>query len=138
MAEKSHPIVNQWFNAWNAHDLDQAAACLAEDVTLDQPTETGGVIRGREAVRGFIGDLYTAFPDCQLDVRAILGGDGQVAAEYVFRGTQTGAYRGMQGDENVVENPIVDVMDVRDGAIQTIRRYDRRPAKAPAPPNEAG
>ena len=133
MAQDSRTVIDSWFEAWNAHDLDQAAQCLSEDVTLEQPEETGHSLRGRDAVRGYIAELYDAFPDARLDVTTVITQAEQAAAEYVFRGTQQGEYRGVQAQDNAVENPIVDVMDVRNGQIAAIRRYDRRPAKVAAP-----
>jgi steroid delta-isomerase-like uncharacterized protein len=131
--------VHRWFELWNAHDLEGALGCLANDVILEQAEVADAPLHGREAVGRLVQDLYDAFPDGRLEVRTLVVEDPQVVAEYVFRGTQAGEYHGMAGANQAVENPIVDVMEVADGQIRQIRRYDRRTAKVTAPPTtEAG
>ena len=133
MPQNPRDTVQSWFDAWNRHDLDRALEYLADDVTLEQPEGDGQPLDGRDAVRRLVQDLYDAFPDCRLDIQTIIAEGETVAAEYIFRGTQTGEYRGVQAQRQGVENPIVDMMQVRDGQISAIRRYDRRAAKVGAP-----
>ena len=133
MPQNPRETVQSWFDAWNRHDLDRALEHLTEDVTLEQAEAEGHPLDGRDAVRRLIQDLYEAFPDCRLDIQTIIAEGETVAAEYVFRGTQEDEYRGVQAQRQGVENPIVDMMQVRDGGISAIRRYDRRPAKVAAP-----
>ena len=54
-----HEFAAEWVAAWNAHDLDRVLAHYAVDAVVTSPIaaervpETGGTVRGREALRAY-------------------------------------------------------------------------------------
>lgn len=63
-----------WVAAWNAHDLDAILDHFAEDVVFSSPVaarivpDSGGVIRGREALRAYWARGLELIPDLHFEV----------------------------------------------------------------------
>ncbi|HEX5511807.1 MAG TPA: nuclear transport factor 2 family protein [Actinomycetales bacterium] len=53
----------EYFTAWTERDIDGALSHLAEEVVCEAPA---GTIRGREAMRGFMGPFAETLTDAQL------------------------------------------------------------------------
>ncbi len=60
-------FAEQWVQAWNAHDVEAVLAHFADDVVFTSPVaarvlpETGGVVRGKDALRDY---WTTALAQC--------------------------------------------------------------------------
>lgn len=52
----------------------------------------GALVKGRKTYQTVLGSYWTAFPDLSLDVLHVINGSPLVAAHYLERGTQTGAF----------------------------------------------
>jgi steroid delta-isomerase-like uncharacterized protein len=82
-------VIDRYFAAWNAHDAEAVKACFTAEGTFEDPT-TGGPITG-SAIAATATDLFVGFPDVSFtDVTIQRSTDG-AAAQYVMRGTNTGA-----------------------------------------------
>ena len=84
------------FEAWNAHNAAAALEQYADDivwydVSLPEP------LRGKEAVRTYIEDWFSAWPDMQLTVTNRVAADDQLAGELVLHATNTVPLRLMPG-----------------------------------------
>ena len=70
----------QWRAAWNAHDLDAVLAHFHDDVTFTSPVaaallpETGGVIRGKAALRAYWEEGLRRIPDLHFTIEAVFAG----------------------------------------------------------------
>jgi len=74
--------------AWNAHDVDGALAQLADEIVwLDSGNQQS--LQGKEAVRMYIQDWFSAWPDLKITVTNRVVTDDQLAAELEFTGTNT-------------------------------------------------
>ena len=82
-------LIDRYFAAWNAHDPDAIMACFTEEGTFEDPT-TGGPITG-SAIGETANDLFVGFPDVSFTEVRIERGPSSAAAQYVMRGTNTGA-----------------------------------------------
>lgn len=96
--------------AWDRHDADALLALFADDfvwrdVAVPEPITT------EAAVRDYVDTWFTAFPDMQARSLNRVIGEGAVAAELEFTGTNTGPLR--MGDS---ELPAVGVSVVGHGA----------------------
>ncbi len=78
-----------FMSAWNAHNADRAIALLADDIVWQDVT-TPDPMRGKAAVRQYIQNWFTAFPDMRVVVKNRVVNEDQVAAEVEFNGTNTG------------------------------------------------
>jgi steroid delta-isomerase-like uncharacterized protein len=74
--------------AWNALDIDGALAQLSEDIVWHD-TGNPQPIQGKEAVRAYIQDWFSAWPDLRLTVTNRVVTEDQLAGELEFSGTNT-------------------------------------------------
>jgi steroid delta-isomerase-like uncharacterized protein len=78
--------------AWNSHDPDAVAACMAEDASFEDPSMTAPA-RGREEVAAFAVETFRGFPDVRVTPTEppTIDEDGRLAiAPWRMAGTNTG------------------------------------------------
>jgi hypothetical protein len=69
-------FVDRWVTAWNAHDLDSLLAHFAEDVVFTSPVaarllpSSGGVVRGKTALREYWTEGLRRLPDLHFEIIA--------------------------------------------------------------------
>lgn len=69
-----------WAAAWNAHDLDAVLAHFHDDVVFTSPTaarvvpESGGVVRGKDALRHYWTEGLRLVPDLHFTVERVFAG----------------------------------------------------------------
>ena len=69
-------FVAQWVTDWNAHDLDGLLGHFAEDVVFTSPAaaqlnaSSGGVVRGKAALREYWTEGLRRIPDLHFEVVA--------------------------------------------------------------------
>jgi steroid delta-isomerase-like uncharacterized protein len=102
-------VAQAWIDAWNSHNPDNVVALFTEDAVVEDVT-LGAVSQGLAEIRDFAVSAFTAFPDIHFDLvdSTLKGGHGTI--EWVFSGTDTGAFGGT-GKRFSVRG--VTVMDVR-------------------------
>lgn len=122
-------FVQRWVDAWNGHDADTIVSLCAEDVVWDDPSLPEPV-QGRDAVRKYVGDVWTTFPDLTftLPEPPLVAVDGPRAAQvWQMSGTMLGpdAWAGFAPTGKRIDQPGVDLYEFRDGLISRYRgRYD--------------
>jgi ketosteroid isomerase-like protein len=71
-------LADEWIAAWNARDLDAVLRHYAEDVQFTSPTaaavvpESGGVIRGIDALRAYWAAALPLVPDLHFELVDVL------------------------------------------------------------------
>jgi steroid delta-isomerase-like uncharacterized protein len=75
--------------AWNAHDVDRAAAIFSDDVVWVD-TSSPQPLNGKDAIRQYLQGWFSAFPDITITVKNRVVTEDQVAAELEFVGTNSG------------------------------------------------
>jgi steroid delta-isomerase-like uncharacterized protein len=86
----------EFIAAWNAHDPNAAVAVLSEDVVW-QDVAGPAPMRGKDAIRSYLGAWFTAFPDLDGVVKNRVVTEDQIAAEIEFTGTNSGPLQLMPG-----------------------------------------
>ncbi|MGI0492728.1 nuclear transport factor 2 family protein [Alkalinema pantanalense CENA528] len=78
-------LAQEWFKAWNNHDLDAILSHYAEDVEFQSPFITkllgdpSGKIVGKEALRAYFDKGLQAYPDLHFEpIQTLLGLDSIV------------------------------------------------------------
>ena len=67
-------FAQEWIAAWNAHDLDRVLSHYTVDAVVTTPVaavrvpESGGVVRGHEALRSYWCPPVDAMPDLHFDL----------------------------------------------------------------------
>jgi ketosteroid isomerase-like protein len=80
-------IVRQQADAQNRYDFDTVVGMFTDNVSWTDP---GGHVDGRQAVRGRYTDLYTAFPDGQVQLGRVVEQGDLCMYEEAFSGNNTG------------------------------------------------
>jgi hypothetical protein len=113
-----------WIEAWNARDIDAVLAHYAEDVTFTSPLaarvipESGGVVRGKEALRTYWTRALQGNPDLHLVLVGVYAGVDTVVL----------SYRNQRGES------ISEVLTFQDGLVavgHATSLRGRRPASSP-------
>ncbi len=110
-------VANAWFAAFNAHDLEALLALYADDAQHYSPKlkvrqpETGGLIRGKAALRAWWQDAFLRLPTLAYEVVRLTADDEQVFMEYV---------RHVQGEEDLL---VGEVLVIENGVIVASRVY---------------
>jgi steroid delta-isomerase-like uncharacterized protein len=126
MSDDQIAVVQSLFDAFNQGDLDSAAALVTDDFELiDIPS--GGIFRGPEGCREWLGTFRTALPDARTEiVNAFADGD-RVATEHIGRGTHTGPFVTPAGTipptGRKIELRIGEVYELSEGKIRRLHAY---------------
>ena len=81
-------FARDWCRAWNAHDLDAVLAHFHDDVVFTSPVaarvvpETGGAVRGKDALRRYWAAALMAYPDLRFEVVGTYVGTAAVVINY--------------------------------------------------------
>ena len=117
MSSANRTIAQRWFTAFNAHDLDALLALYAEDAEHYSPKlkvrqpETGGLIRGKSALRAWWRDAFDRLPSLRYEVVRLTSDEQQVFMEYI---------RHVEGEEDL---RVGEVLEVNGGVIIASRVY---------------
>ena len=117
LTQRNLTLAHAWIDAFNAYDVDALVALYAEDATHTSPRiralhpETGGLLRGREALATWWREANKRLPGLRYELFTITANDERVFVEYV-RHAPEGA-----------PSPVAEVFDVRDGRIVASRVY---------------
>jgi steroid delta-isomerase-like uncharacterized protein len=114
-------IAKQYLDAWNAHDADAIVRTFANDGTYCDPTtaELSGDAIGENARR-----LWGAFPDLAFEIASVAeAGVGRVVAEWIMKGTNTGAFQGLPATGLPISLPGVDVIEIGADGIRAVTGY---------------
>jgi ketosteroid isomerase-like protein len=84
----AHAYAEQWVAAWNAHDIDAVLDHFRDDVLFTSPVAervlpaTGGVLRGKDALRHYWTTALKSLPDLRFEVIGVYGGESALVINY--------------------------------------------------------
>ena len=110
-------IAERWLACFEQRDLDSLLALYADDATHTSPKirvrhpETGGLLRGKAAMRAWWADSFARLPSMQYVPVAITADRERVYYEYI---------RKVDGEPDM---PVCEVLDVRAGLIVASRVF---------------
>jgi ketosteroid isomerase-like protein len=110
-------IAEQWFSAFNAHDLEALLSLYADDaqhfspkLKIRQP-ETEGWVKGKGALRAWWQDSFDRLPTLQYIPTSFTANDKRVIMEYI---------RKVSGEADML---IAEVLEIENGQIVGSRVY---------------
>jgi hypothetical protein len=74
-------FADEWVRAWNAHDIEAVLAHFRDDVVFTSPVAarvvpaSGGVVRGKEALRDYWATALDQLPRLRFEVVAVYRGE---------------------------------------------------------------
>src|SRR5690242_5695522 len=110
-------IARRWLDCFARHDLDGLLALYAEDAVHTSPKirvrhpDTGGVLRGKAALRAWWADAFARIPGLGYELTGLTADESRVFMEYV---------RHAPGEPDL---PVAEVLDVVGHAIVSSRVY---------------
>ncbi|MEZ0050720.1 hypothetical protein ABIA30_001718 [Mycobacterium sp. MAA66] len=87
-AADAEAFARQWVTAWNAHDVEAVLVHFHDDVVFSSPVAarivpgSGGVVRGKEALRAYWTAALAALPDLHFEVVATYVGTQAIVINY--------------------------------------------------------
>jgi ketosteroid isomerase-like protein len=78
----------RWVRNWNAHDVEAVLTDFHDDVVFTSPVaatlfpETGGVVRGKEALRRYWTEAVARIPDLRFTVEGVYQGVDTIVINY--------------------------------------------------------
>ena len=117
MSQQNEFIAQQWFAAFNAHDLekllslyDDNAGHFSPKLKIRRP-ETLGLVTGKAALADWWQDAFDRMPDLHYKVTSLTANDQRVFMEYI---------REVDGEDNML---VAEVLEINDGKIVASRVY---------------
>jgi hypothetical protein len=104
-------IAHQWFEAFNAHHLENLLALYNDQAEHYSPKlkvrhpETRGLIKGKNALRAWWKDAFERLPSLQYEVVRLTPHDNRVFMEYI---------RHVSGEEDLL---VGEMLEVQEGQI---------------------
>jgi ketosteroid isomerase-like protein len=78
----------RWVRNWNAHDVEAVLADFHDDVVFTSPVaaellpETGGVVRGKDALRRYWTEALARIPELRFTVEGVYQGVDTIVINY--------------------------------------------------------
>ncbi len=113
--EENTAIVQRWYDAFNAGDLDAVADALAPVIV--QHAADFADAKGVDEVRASMGAFMDAFPDMQHDIEVMVADDDLVAARVIAHGTHQGEFMGIPATGKDVTWSILSIYRIACGQI---------------------
>ena len=110
------------FPHWNSGNIAGMLEHYEDDIVWHN-VAMGEVYDGKDAVRGFLEDLYAALPDLELEVTLRLPRGRYVAEEYVIRGTHLGPMFGLPPTGRRLELRCTSMVELRNGRLKEDHFY---------------
>jgi ketosteroid isomerase-like protein len=110
-------LADEWFAAWNAHDLEAIIAHYAEDVEFVSPfvavlnDDPAGIVRGKDELRAYFARALERFPDLRFEPLDVLVGVDSVTLSYVSVGGRRAAEVMTVGDDGQVTRVLAHYRD---------------------------
>ena len=116
-ADANRAIAERWLDCFARRDLDRLLALYADDAIHTSPKirvrhpDTGGVLRGKPAMRAWWQDAFDRLPTMRYEPTAFTADDRRVVMEYV---------RHVDGEPDM---PVAEVLEIESGRIIASRVF---------------
>jgi len=117
IAQKNQSIAFKWFEAFNAHNLEQLLSLYDDQAEHFSPKlkirkpETNGLIKGKNELRIWWQDAFDRLPTLHYKVTSLTANSDRVFMEYV---------RQVENEEDML---VAEVLEIKDGKIVFSRVY---------------
>jgi steroid delta-isomerase-like uncharacterized protein len=115
-------ILHQHLAAETVFDMEGTLATLTEDCVFED-VATGEVYRGREGVRAYYNEWWSAFGVVPRDIRSYIAAENFLVVETRFVGTHRGSYRGVPATGRPINLQVAIFISLRDGLMSGERFY---------------
>jgi steroid delta-isomerase-like uncharacterized protein len=122
-ANETRALIERYYAAFNAADVDGMLACLSQDVVHD--INQGGREIGKDKFRWFMGLMERHYREELSDIAIMVDeGGGRAAAEFTVRGTYLATAEGLpEANGQTYSLPAGTFFEVDDGLISRVSTY---------------
>lgn len=91
--QMAHAFAEEWINAWNSHNMERILSHYTDDFTMESPKalqfvpETGGVLKGKEAIAAYWAIGLERIPDLFFELHDALTSINGITLYYTNRAT---------------------------------------------------
>jgi steroid delta-isomerase-like uncharacterized protein len=115
-------VVASFLDALGRHDLEAFRRVCAEDIVELLPGAPP--MEGIDDELAFAAALVAAFPDLEIEVTRVMTVDQVVAAEWIRRGTFTGAdFQGLPANGARFDSPAAGFFEIENGVVKRLTVY---------------
>ncbi|MCW2557922.1 MAG: beta-lactamase domain protein [Mycobacterium sp.] len=115
-------VVASFLDALGSHDLEAFRQVCADDIVELLPGSPP--MEGIDDELAFAHALVAAFPDLEIEVTRLMSVDRVVAAEWIRRGTFTGAdFQGLPANGARFESPAAGFFEIENGLVKRLTVY---------------
>jgi len=126
---QSIEVAQRYAKAFNSHDIEAVRAVFDSKAKYTDPVVAQGV--DNEGLGVYVSGLLRSIPDLRFDVlKLVPAGDDAVVMEWIMRGTNTGPLEQGPATNRSISLPGVDVIEVKNSRITSLRAYFDRMAYA--------
>jgi steroid delta-isomerase-like uncharacterized protein len=132
--EKNKQIVQEWYDRYNAGDIDGLADLHSDDLVvhpLNSPVPEQHGMRGKAAGKELFQKHRQAFPDWQERVDFMVAEGDKVTVFHTGRGTHKGEFAGRRPTNQPVEVTALDVVRIGDDG-KVVEHWGVHPWQEPA------
>jgi steroid delta-isomerase-like uncharacterized protein len=117
-AKRNEKAAREYFDAFNAHDLD-AMAAFWDDETIEDLVPVG-ILRGPGELREYFGSMFAALPDVQMTIERVVADASVATVQWRMAGTFTGGpFMGLEANGKYVDMRGCDLIEFEE---RTLRR----------------
>lgn len=80
--------------AYNAQDIEKFLSYCTDDIVYEAMSGAR-VIRGKEEMRPYLGEVFSAFPDFKIDLKLAFASGKWAASEWIMSGTFKGVLQAL-------------------------------------------
>ena len=89
MTTSAEHLVKDVVEATNSKDIDKAISLFSDDCIFED-VAPGIVCRGKEELRKFYKEVFSAFPDFNVELKSSFASGNQLCSEMILSGTHKG------------------------------------------------
>jgi len=124
MTRSAEQWVKDDIEAMNSKDIDQIVSVASDDCIWEN-VATKEVCKGKEELRKYFKDLFTAFPDMNVELKSWFASGNQVCVESIMSGTSIGKMPNspIEPTGKHWSVPTVSVSELKDGKAYRSKIY---------------
>lgn len=115
-------MLQDYYDAWNAHDVERIATFFTDDCVYDD-VPAGAPTHGKEELKASWGAFFPTCPDFKIKVKALFATGDWAGSEWVLSGTQAADWPGMPNTGKSFTIVGASIMELRDGKIRRNSDY---------------
>lgn len=114
--------IEDLFAAWQPFDEEKVFSFHTPDFAFEDVAR-GTVIRGHEAFRVFVKELFSGFPDAKWELLSSFESGDRACVEHIMTGTHKGDLPGLPATGKAISIRMAEVYELKDGKISKASEY---------------